>query len=98
MRISEWLAGAASDGTPRVSILAELIYKNGGSARVTGWGCTSGGGIFGRMGLEMDEALELMKGWATAVGICLGSGESISVAVDIIQAEIKRMETEFAEN
>lgn len=40
--------------------LAELIGVNGGQY-VNGWGITSGGGLYGHMGLTQDEAMELIE-------------------------------------
>jgi hypothetical protein len=40
--------------------LAELMYKNGGSPQVSGWGVIEIGGAYGSQGLEQEEALELI--------------------------------------
>ena len=51
----------------RLQILAALVAMNTG-----GWGIITGGGPYGRTGLEMEESIELMKmqsfvtGWLSA--------------------------------
>lgn len=55
----EWLQTPLDDGRTVLSRFAELIEVNGG-LRVCGWGFMSSGGIYGRRGLEQEEALELL--------------------------------------
>lgn len=55
----EWLNTPLRDGRTVLSRLAELIEVNGG-LRIGGWGMIAGGGIYGRHGLDQEEALELL--------------------------------------
>jgi hypothetical protein len=88
MRLKDWL-NEQYNGCIRVQRLAELVEVNG-SFYVHGWGYIRGGGIYGRHGLEQDEALELLYMSGTTRGFIL-SGDSEDELYDAVRAEIERV-------
>ncbi len=58
----------------RLEVLACLIALNGGDPHVRGWGVTSGGGLYGHMGVEQEEALTLLEMWAFVSGMIEATG------------------------
>jgi len=62
MTFQEWAEWQPAKDRPAMKErLAELVYINGGRMAVGGWGVITGGpGIYNRMGLEQEEALELI--------------------------------------
>jgi hypothetical protein len=52
---------------------AELVYRNGGKPQVYGWGVIELGGIYGSMGLEQAEALELIHLGGVIFGFLLNA-------------------------
>lgn len=61
-----------TENPTRLQVFAALVGLNGGRMRVGGWGCMTGGGPYGRVGLEQNEALALIQlgafveGWLQA--------------------------------
>lgn len=49
--------------------IAELTAVNGKRTSVSSWGVITTGGMYGRMGLTQDEALELMRSMAFLAGV-----------------------------
>lgn len=67
--------GPPRDGWNWLDRLAELVHVNGGP-NVRGWGfISSGNRLYGRFGLEQNEAMSLMSQWAFATGWCEGQPE-----------------------
>lgn len=63
--------------TVRCARIAELISVNGGYAEVNGWGAiTYGGGLYGREGLDQDEAMELMQLASFLAGVAFAFPEA----------------------
>jgi hypothetical protein len=74
--------------------LTELIYVNHGSSDVTSFGrVIEGQGIYGRLGLTMPEALELLhlSGQLQGFLICLDNDEVTVQVKGMITAEIERV-------
>lgn len=55
---------------------AELVAVNGGRMTVGGWGVISLGGMYGRQGLNQDEAMELMQVANFLMGIAFAVPEA----------------------
>lgn len=79
--------------------LAELIYVNGGSMVVKGFGNVQLGiGAYGRIGLKIDEAFHLCELTGTLNGLmiaCDGNQTIKDATHTLIQEEINRVEKEF---
>jgi hypothetical protein len=63
--------------------LAELVYKNGGRLDISSWGVTEIGGLYGEIGLQQNEAFELLY----LSGMIRGFG----LATDIVATEKRVM-------
>lgn len=78
MTIQEWLDSTIYPEKPtRVrERLAELIYRNNGRLVVGGWGAMQSGGVYDWMGLDQDDALELIHlgGIVAGFKLALGAG------------------------
>ena len=61
--------------------LAELMYKNGGSLDVTGWGMISYGGAYGAQGLQQEEAMELIHLGGVVRGFLLNAPPSAQLEI-----------------
>jgi hypothetical protein len=87
---------ATRTGDPETTFgahLAELLYKNGGQMRVSGWGVIELGGIYGAMGLEQEEALELIHLGGVIRGFLMNApAGSDHTLKEWIEAEWKRIE------
>lgn len=57
--LRQFIQRAETDTVTLGDRLAELVYRNGGAIRVTGWGVIELGGPYGSRGLMEEEALEL---------------------------------------
>ena len=69
--------------------LAELVYRNGGQFRVSGWGVTQiGVGIYGEVGLNAVDAFDLMhlSGILTGFGLAAHGGARQRVHDDVMNA------------
>lgn len=72
--------------------LAELIYRNG-SLRVTSWGVMQGGGLYGEIGLDQDEALELIHLGGMVAGFKLAFGPEVEPTLTaVMRAEWAKKE------
>lgn len=60
MTVFDWLEKPTDSGATVLRRLTELMMVNGGTLRVSAWGGVQKGGLYGRTGLTMDEALELI--------------------------------------
>jgi hypothetical protein len=70
--------------------LAELVFRNGGSFRVTGWGMKQAGiGIYGEIGLDAAQAFDLMHLSGILVGFALASSVSRQQVFDDVMATLK---------
>lgn len=88
-RIEEWLASLSrSEGKTRLERIAELVAVNGG-LQVMGYGFISGGGPYGRQGLEQEEAFELMEyaGMIGGMHLAFGSHEFDRWILPLLKAE-----------
>ena len=95
MTTMEWLKLTWMKG-PVVERLAELIEVNGG-LDVRGWGYISGGGIYGRHGLEQAEACELMTLGSIYRGMIIARPEDGPEAHAMIQKEINAAAERYRE-
>lgn len=110
MNISDWLNkeivikrmvnlnGEIREISQKVKILerlTELIIANGGRIDVQSWGNVAAGGPVGRIGLVLNEAIELISLGAMLSGILIGlDQENSDIPRDVIQKEINRIERE----
>lgn len=70
--------------------LAELVYKNGGSFRVEGWGVKQPGvGIYGEVGLDAHGAFDLMHLSGIIVGFSLAAGLDRQRVYDDVSGVLK---------
>lgn len=60
MTVFDWLDKPTDCGTTVLQRLAELVMVNGGKLEVREIGRVESGGIYGRIGLTMQEAAELI--------------------------------------
>ena len=76
--------------------LAELIAVNGGKTKVDRVGTIVKGGIYGRVGLTLEEAFDLINLHGVLAGfiICLDDPAMAKAAQDKIHAEIIRVKKE----
>jgi len=74
MTLQQWLDSPLYKGKERPLVgerLAELFAVNGYRFHVGGWGFTGGDGLYGRTGLEQEEALELIHLQGVLTGFTL---------------------------
>jgi hypothetical protein len=70
--------------------LAELVFRNGGSFRVTGWGMKQAGiGIYGEIGLDAAQAFDLMHLSGILVGFALASSVNRQQVFDDVMTTLK---------
>ena len=85
MTIQQWLDAPLSPDKPLLvrERLAELIYRNGGRLAVGGWGAMQSDGVYGWMGLDQDEALELIHLGGVVAGFKLALGPSVEAELTV---------------
>jgi hypothetical protein len=88
----EWLSSKANDNQTRLQRIAELVAVNGG-LQVRGYGFISfGGGPYGRQGLEMEEAHELME-YIGGIQMAFGADEFDGWIMPMLKAEWEKEKT-----
>lgn len=96
MTLDEWLRGPIYREHPLPTVeerLAELIYKNGGRLKVTGYGFTSFQGPYGHTGLLQEEAFELMELGGTLVGFFLAEGKDMHYVIPRLERIVNEQTT-----
>lgn len=89
-----WLAQMTESGKPVVARLAELIMVNGGTPVVQEIGHVEPGGLYGRTGLTVEEALELVHLNSFLQGMLLVDDGRDGAAVKLlIEQEIDKQES-----
>lgn len=83
MTIQEWLDSPVYPDKPLLvrERLAELVYRNGFRLTVSGWGAMVMDGVYGWMGLEQEEALELIHLAGVIAGFKLAEGPGVEVVL-----------------
>lgn len=72
--------------------LAEVVYRNGGHYRITGWGDTvDDQGIYGVMGLDAPAAFDLMYFYGYLVGYGRGLGQTPTTMLAEVQKVIEEV-------
>lgn len=93
MTVLTWLAQPTASGFPVVARLAELIMVNGGTPVVQEIGRVEQGGLYGRTGLTVEEALELVQLNSFLQGMLLATDGRDGPAVkQLIEQEIDKQE------
>src|SRR6266849_5773592 len=95
----EWMEKGRLVRATVLERLAELIYCNGMTLQVTGWGRVEiGKGVYGRMGLTMNEAIQLLHLGGVLEGLCLAGGEVQKAAAQtLLGKEMERVGRERTE-
>lgn len=77
-RIEKWLAADAQvddddqlQNATRFDYFARLVYMNSGETSVDAWGVKAAGGIYAEMGLDQDEAIDLIRMGACLAGMTM---------------------------
>jgi hypothetical protein len=74
-----------------LQVVAALVMLNNGSLTVTRWGITASGGVYGRTGLNNEEAMALMNAGAYLSGLCDATGVTVENLQPLFNEEWQRV-------